>query len=97
ISRSALAAAGRDPQGVEFRRSSAERLPFGDAELDAVTMFDVLEHVADPERVLAEVRRVLRPGGLFHLVLPLEAQPWTLYGLMTTPGWRAKVNHRAHV
>jgi SAM-dependent methyltransferase len=43
----------------------AERLPFADASIDVVTAFDVLEHVPSPELLLAEVARVLRPGGLF--------------------------------
>jgi len=37
---------------------------------DAVTMHDVLEHVPDPHATLAEVRRVLRPGGMFILDFP---------------------------
>ncbi|SEM90751.1 3-demethylubiquinone-9 3-methyltransferase [Loktanella fryxellensis] len=42
-----------------------EALPYGDAQFDAVVCVDVLEHVADLDRVLAEVTRTLRPGGLF--------------------------------
>jgi 2-polyprenyl-6-hydroxyphenyl methylase/3-demethylubiquinone-9 3-methyltransferase len=42
-----------------------EALPYGDGGFDAVVCVDVLEHVADLSRVLAEVARVLRPGGLF--------------------------------
>ena len=42
-----------------------EALPYGDAAFDAVVCVDVLEHVADLHRVLAEVARTLRPGGLF--------------------------------
>lgn len=42
-----------------------ETLPYGDASYDAVVCVDVLEHVADLPRVLAQVARVLRPGGLF--------------------------------
>ncbi|PWK58171.1 bifunctional 2-polyprenyl-6-hydroxyphenol methylase/3-demethylubiquinol 3-O-methyltransferase UbiG [Roseicyclus mahoneyensis] len=42
-----------------------EALPYGDAGFDAVVCVDVLEHVADLQQVLAEVARVLRPGGLF--------------------------------
>lgn len=42
-----------------------EALPYADAAFDAVVCVDVLEHVADLHRVLAEVARVLRPGGVF--------------------------------
>jgi SAM-dependent methyltransferase len=98
ISESALAAAGAEPGGVEFRLATAEHLPFGDRELDAVWIFDVLEHVDSPEKVLGEVARVLRPGGRFHIVLPLEGQPRTLYGLVGCgTRWTAKVRHAGHI
>lgn len=42
-----------------------EALPYDPLAFDAVVCVDVLEHVADLTRVLAEVARVLRPGGLF--------------------------------
>ena len=42
-----------------------EALPYDTASFDAVVCVDVLEHVADLHRVMAEVARVLRPGGLF--------------------------------
>lgn len=42
-----------------------EALPYADGEFDAVVCVDVLEHVSDLNRVLAEVARTLRPGGLF--------------------------------
>ena len=98
VSRSALEAAGSAPQGVDFRLATAERLPFADAELDFVWMIDVLEHVEEPEVVLREVARVLRPGARFHLVLPLEGQPRTLYRLVGCgTRWTAKVRHGGHI
>ncbi len=45
-------------------RGLADRLPFADATFDVVSAFDVLEHVPEPEPVLAETARVLRPGGV---------------------------------
>jgi 2-polyprenyl-3-methyl-5-hydroxy-6-metoxy-1,4-benzoquinol methylase len=42
---------------------AGERLPFADASFDLLICWDVIEHVQDPERLLAELARVLRPGG----------------------------------
>ena len=66
VSKAALAIATASPQGVEFRAAQAERLPFEDGEFDFVWIFDVLEHVEDPDGSLAEIRRILRPGGAFY-------------------------------
>ncbi len=97
-SESALKAARSHPEGVDFRLATAERLPFGDGEFDFVWIIDVLEHVDDPERVLREVTRVLKPGCGFHIVLPLEGQPRTLYSLVGCgTRWTAKVRHAGHI
>jgi SAM-dependent methyltransferase len=98
LSESALAAARMEQGGVDFRLATAERLPFGDGEFDFVWIFDVLEHVDDPELVLREVFRVLKPGCRFHIVLPLEGQPRTLYTLVGCgTRWTAKVRHGGHI
>jgi SAM-dependent methyltransferase len=52
----------------------AHDLPFADATFDAVVCQAVLEHVADPPRVVAEVRRVLRPAGLVYSEIPFMQQ-----------------------
>jgi SAM-dependent methyltransferase len=98
LSHSALDVATASPEGVNFRLATAEKLPFAAGELDFVWIFDVLEHVENPEHVLREVARVLRPGGGFHIVLPLEGQPWTLYQLVGCgTRWTAKVRHGGHI
>jgi GT2 family glycosyltransferase/SAM-dependent methyltransferase len=70
------ASAGASPvnrrPGTSFVVGDAARLPFPDASFDAVTMFDLLEHVPDDRRALAEVRRVLRPGGFLLVSTPNE-------------------------
>src|SRR5262249_35821433 len=98
LSRSAIAAASATAGGVDFRLATAERLPFADGDLDFVWIFDVLEHVEDPGVVLLEVARVLKPGGGFHVVLPLEGPPRTLYRLVGAGArWTAKVRHGGHI
>src|SRR5438045_9644563 len=57
VSRSAIAAASASPEGVDFRLATAERLPFLDGELDFRWIFDVLQHVDEPDQVLREVAR----------------------------------------
>jgi SAM-dependent methyltransferase len=46
----------------------AAALPAGS--LDAVTLWDVIEHLPDPRAAVAEVRRILQPGGVFSVVTP---------------------------
>ncbi|MBS0123240.1 bifunctional 2-polyprenyl-6-hydroxyphenol methylase/3-demethylubiquinol 3-O-methyltransferase UbiG [Thetidibacter halocola] len=52
-------------RAIRYDTGVGERLPYRDASFDAVVCVDVLEHVRDLDRVLAEVARVLKPGGLF--------------------------------
>jgi len=47
--------------------AAGEALPFRDGSFDAILCLDVLEHVRDPEVLLAEISRCLKPGGFCHL------------------------------
>jgi SAM-dependent methyltransferase len=60
------AATGR----ARFLQGSATALPFSDGEFDAVTCQTVLIHVADADRAIAEMIRVVRPGGLIFCAEP---------------------------
>ena len=59
-------AAGHD--NVEFREGDVESLPFGDASFDAAVTRLAIHHFRRPAAVLAEVFRVLRPGGRLVVV-----------------------------
>lgn len=48
----------------------AHRLPFGDASLDGIISTALLEHVEHPEPILAEMQRVVRPGGRVYVEVP---------------------------
>ncbi len=50
-------------RAIDLRQAPAEALPLGDGACDTVVSMLVLCTVADPARVLREIRRVLRPGG----------------------------------
>lgn len=52
---------------VHIARADAMRLPFADATFDIVTANDSMEHFADPAAALAELARVLCPGGRLYL------------------------------
>lgn len=90
-----------DPAAVDYAREKfpagnlsfqaigpAQSLPFPDNSFDTVLSFQVFEHVADTDRYLREVRRVLRPGGSFLLVTPDRStrllpgqKPWNRWHL----------------
>jgi ubiquinone/menaquinone biosynthesis C-methylase UbiE len=53
-----------DVAGLSFDVADAAQLPFGDASFDACRIDRVLQHIDDPARALAEMVRVLRPGGV---------------------------------
>jgi 2-polyprenyl-6-hydroxyphenyl methylase/3-demethylubiquinone-9 3-methyltransferase len=61
----ARAHAAQGDRQITYDVGVGEALPYGDASFDAVVCVDVLEHVQDLALVLAEVARVLRPGGVF--------------------------------
>lgn len=68
VSDSSLAAARRHAEAesveVRYRRGSVYELDEGSGEVDGVVISDVLEHLHDLPRAVAELVRVLRPGGI---------------------------------
>jgi SAM-dependent methyltransferase len=54
---------------IDFKTGNAESLEFGDGEFDAAFSFGVLHHTPDIESAVAELHRVLRPGGVAYVML----------------------------
>jgi len=55
----------RDREGIAFYAGDAFRLPHRDGTMDAVFGFGVLHHIVDWQGALAEIVRVLKPGGCY--------------------------------
>ena len=76
-------ALAKDPPpvaSVSVEAASAEQLPFEDASFDTVAMTFVLCSVEDPDCVLAEIARVLMPGGRYLFLEHVHAGEGTLLG-----------------
>jgi demethylmenaquinone methyltransferase/2-methoxy-6-polyprenyl-1,4-benzoquinol methylase len=77
--------------GVSFVCGDAAALPVPDRRVDAVTIAFGLRNVSRRAEALAEMRRVLRPGGHFlclefsHVVLPLLARLYDVYSFQIVP------------
>jgi SAM-dependent methyltransferase len=66
---------------LDFGVYESERLPFGDATFDGVLLNEVLEHVVDEKQTLAEIFRVLKPGGHLALFSPNRWFPFEGHGV----------------
>jgi SAM-dependent methyltransferase len=53
-----------------FRNENLEAMTFGDAAFDLTVTLDVMEHVNQPDEVLREVARTLKPGGAYLFTVP---------------------------
>ncbi|MDE3085136.1 MAG: class I SAM-dependent methyltransferase [Acidobacteriota bacterium] len=69
------------PEGAGAVQGDALRLPFPDGAFDRVIAAEVLEHIPDDAAAMAELARVLRPGGTMAVTVPRagpEAVNWAL-------------------
>lgn len=81
-------------QRSELKHIDAETLPYPDATFDVVYSWGVIHHSECPEAIIAEIHRVLRPGGRFigmmygrHSVVTLKL--WFRHALLRARPWRS--------
>ncbi len=61
---------GRNTLGLSIETGTLEDVTFPDDSFDLITLWDVFEHVNDPQKTLAEITRILKPGGILAMSLP---------------------------
>ncbi len=77
--------------GIDWMQINAEALPFADRQFDHVTITFGLRNVTDRERALAEMLRVLKPGGRVHIMefsrvgLPALARLYDTWSFQVLP------------
>ena len=74
---------GQSLTNCNFLLGSQDTVPLEDESVDVVVSYDVVEHVADPRKMLTEIRRVLAPGGMAFIVF--------------TPYWGAISHHLTYI
>jgi ubiquinone/menaquinone biosynthesis C-methylase UbiE len=62
-----------------FLQFDLRECPLPDACLDGVTALNVLEHIDDDDKALAEIYRILKSGGLAHIEVPADPSSFDLY------------------
>ncbi len=70
-------------RGLNIVKSSLPAIPFPDSSFDVVLMLDVLEHLKDDDAALAEVRRVLKPGGVSIIFVPAFMFLWSITDVLS--------------
>jgi SAM-dependent methyltransferase len=88
---------------AEFMQMDARALTFEDNNFDFVYSFHALEHIPEPQRALAEMNRVLRPGGVYCVGTPNRTRAigylsvnasWHAILAQNLADWRARLRGR---
>ncbi len=78
----------------QLRRIDAERLPFPDATFDVVYSWGVIHHSEKPEKIIAEIHRILKPRGMFVGMMYrrrslVTLRTWVRHALLKLKPWRS--------
>lgn len=64
------------PGGVRLLQADSQVIPLADNSFDMVTAFDIIEHVEGDTKVVSEMHRILRPGGVLMVNVPAHPALW---------------------
>lgn len=92
-------------EGVKTIACGGEELPFGDDGFDVVISDNVIDHAENPKKIIAEISRVLKPGGLFYFTVhvhhPMYHIASSAYGALRALGvpWEVTpfADHTVHL
>ena len=91
----------RPPAGGAALAADATKLPFPDGAFDAVIVAEILEHIPDDSAAMAEVARVVRPGGSVAVTVPAWLPERICWALSTdyhnVPGGHVRIFTRAEL
>lgn len=96
INQKAVEYAQEKRPAIDFQVASAEKIPFKDKNFDLITCFEVLEHLAKPEKALKEIKRCLKKDGQVVILVPNENFLFKTIWFFWTKG-KGKVWQKAHL
>lgn len=82
---------------LSFEVGDAHNLKFPANTFDAVVALEVLEHVFDPQKVLWEIKRVLKKGGYAVFLVPTDSLLFKSIWYFWTKFWRGKIWDHTHI
>jgi 2-polyprenyl-6-hydroxyphenyl methylase / 3-demethylubiquinone-9 3-methyltransferase len=81
---------------INYQQGYGEQLPYADSAFDVVVCVDVLEHVADLQKTVSEIHRVLKPGGLFCFDTINRTFKSKLIMIWLLEDWLREIPHGIH-
>lgn len=90
------AAATAQAAGLKVHQGLLQEAGYADGQFDAITLFEVIEHLQHPQDLLQECRRILRPGGIL-LVGTGNAGSWSMAALGARWEYLHIAKHGGHV
>ena len=66
---------GADKHKMSYSAAPSEKMPFADGHFDVVCTFNSLDHVADYQKTIAEIKRVTKPSGTLLIITEVNHKP----------------------